>query len=264
MPHRALLQTDHRDLPLPGRPWALSMRWEQLLFMHWPIDPEQMREAVPGDFDLDLYDGKAWIGVVPFQMAATRPRLMPAIPRRLMPVSPSNFPELNVRTYVTVPTRRGPLPGVLFFSLDAASGLAVRLARLGFNLPYFDAQMKVQREPGDSGWIHYQSVRTHRGAPPARFAASYRPAPGSNPTPGEPGSFDHFLTERYRLFTLGRRGRGARFGEIAHKPWPLRKAECVVSECEMTAACGFALPDTEPVLHYVEEIEVAAWLLKRP
>ncbi|MFN3166518.1 MAG: YqjF family protein [Phycisphaeraceae bacterium] len=192
MTHRALRQTDHRDRPLPDRPWAMSMRWVDLLFMHWPVEPTLLREAVPGDFDLDLYDGAAWVGVVPFRMEATRPRFLPAIPGRLMPVSPSSFPELNVRTYVTVPTKDGPLPGVLFFSLDAASKVAVRMARLGFNLPYFDAQMRVEREPGGSGWVHYQSVRTHVGAPPARLAASYRAKPYKSvyregEAPAEPG-----------------------------------------------------------------------------
>lgn len=271
MPHRALKHTEHRDHPLPDRPWAMSMRWVDLLFMHWPIDPAVMRAAVPGDFDLDLYDGLAWVGVVPFEMRATRPRLLPAVPRRLMPVSPSTFPELNVRTYVTVPTKDGPLPGVLFFSLDAASPLSVRLARAGFNLPYFDAQMRIEREPGDSGWMHYRSTRTHRGAPPARFEASYRPRP-HKPTQQEaqcetvgsrPGSLEHFLTERYRLFTLGRKGRGVRVAEIAHQPWPLQEAECELSVCEMTNGLGFELPSSEPVLHFADRLDVAAWLPRR-
>lgn len=265
MPHRALKHAAHRDRPVPDRPWAMSMRWADLLFMHWPIDPEVMREAVPGDFDLDLYDGMAWVGVVPFEMQATRPRLMPPVPRKIMPVSPSTFPELNVRTYVTVDTKDGPLPGVLFFSLDAASPLSVRLARLGFNLPYFDAQMKIEREQDVGGWVHYQSVRTHRGAQPARFAASYRAMPGSTPSLSRPRTLEHFLTERYRLFTLGRKGRGVRVGEIAHKPWPLQPAECDLSVCEMTGGLGFELPTREePRLHFAEKLDVVAWLPTKP
>ena len=245
----------------------MSMRWTDLLFMHWPIEPDAMREAVPGDFDLDLYDGKAWVGVVPFRMQSTRPRLLPPIPQKIMPVSPSSFPELNVRTYVTVNVKEHgltrKLPGVLFFSLDAASKVSVRLARLGFNLPYFDAKMQVQREPGDSGWLHYQSLRTHYGAAPAHFAASYRAKPKRPPTQSEPGSFEHFLTERYRLFTLGRKGRGVRVGEIAHQPWPLQQAECDLSVCDMTQGLGFELPSSEPALHYADQLDVVAWLPTR-
>ncbi|MEM9347390.1 MAG: DUF2071 domain-containing protein [Planctomycetota bacterium] len=280
MPHRAIRSPDHRDLPLPGRPWAMSMRWTDLLFMHWPIEPGVMREAVPGDFDLDLYDGKAWVGVVPFKMQSTRPRFCPPVPQKLMKVSPSSFPELNVRTYVTINhkvnglTRQ--LPGVFFFSLDAASRLSVRMARLGFNLPYFDAKMQVRHEAGNSGWVHYQSQRTHYGANPAHFAASYRPkpkksvyrdqeaeAPAEPRIASQPGSLEHFLTERYRLFTLGRKGRGVRVGEIAHEPWPLQEAECDLSVCEMTHGLGFDLPNRDPVLHYANKLDVVAWLPKR-
>lgn len=289
MTHRALTTTEHRDRPVPDRPWAMSMRWTDLLFMHWPIDPALMRQAVPGDFDLDLYDGKAWVGVVPFKMQATRPRFCPPVPQKLMPVSPSSFPELNVRTYVTVNIKENgltkKLPGVFFFSLDAASKLSVRMARLGFNLPYFDATMKVEHEPGSAAWTHYQSVRTHYRATPARFAASYRPKPtksvykNDQPTPtakqidrGTPDlarattpidSLAYFLTERYRLFTLGRKGRGVRVGEIAHQPWPLQEAECDTSICDMTRGLGFDLPDIDPVLHYADNLDVVAWLPTR-
>lgn len=276
---------------MPAGSWALAMRWTDLLFMHWPIEPEVLREAVPFDFDLDLYDGKAWVGVVPFRMQSTRPRFCPPIPQKVLPVSPSSFPELNVRTYVTVNVKENgltqQLPGVLFFSLDAASKSAVRMAKLGFNLPYFDAKMKVQHEPGDSGWTHFQSTRTHYAAPPANFAASYRPKPtksvyreGESPTEAQPpddsrlgvspalptsqpGSFEHFLTERYRMFILGRKGRGVRIGEIAHEPWPLQEAEYDLSACEMTNGLGFELPSTEPVVHYADKLDVVAWLPRR-
>lgn len=259
--------------------------------MHWPIDPDVMRQAVPGDFDLDLYDGMAWVGVVPFRMQSTRPRLLPPIPQKLMKVSPSSFPELNVRTYVTINVKENgltrQLPGVFFFSLDAASKTAVRMARLSFNLPYFDAKMKVEKEPGGSGWTHYQSQRTHFGSPAANFAASYRAKPKKSvyregEAPAEPridedtrlgrsltlptsppDSLEHFLTERYRLFTLGRKGRGVRIGEIAHQPWPLQQAECDLSVCEMTNGLGFDLPSSEPVLHYADKLDVVAWLPKR-
>ena len=238
------------------------MRWTDLLFMHLPVEPQILRDAVPGDFDLDLYDGMAWVGVVPFRMQATRPRCCPPIPQRVMPISPSSFPELNVRTYVRVDTKDGPLPGVWFFSLDAASKTAVRLARSTFRLPYYDARMQVEREPGSSGWVHYQSVRSHYGAPATRFAASYRPI--GKPYFAHPGSFEHFLTERYRLFTLGRKGRGVRVGEIAHGPWPLQNAECDLSACEMTSGLGFDLPTAdEPVLHYADKLDVVAWWPRR-
>ena len=64
---------------------------------------------------------------------------------RLTPAMPwaSEFPELNVRTYVSVDGK----PGVYFFSLDAASALAVASARTFFKLNYFNAAVAMQTRP---------------------------------------------------------------------------------------------------------------------
>ena len=65
--------------------------------------------------------------------------------RAMPPVPTANrFEELNVRTYVNLDGR----PGVWFFSLDAASMLAVIGARLGIRLPYFRASMEMTSREG--------------------------------------------------------------------------------------------------------------------
>src|ERR1044071_7838186 len=102
---------------MPDAPWIMTQTWHDLLFAHWPIDPRVLRASVPLPLALDIFDGRAWVGVVP-----PPPRL-------------SSFPELNVRTYVTV----GGRPGVYFFSLDATSPIAVWSAKRIFRLPYFRA-----------------------------------------------------------------------------------------------------------------------------
>jgi uncharacterized protein YqjF (DUF2071 family) len=60
--------TAHRPWPLPSAPWLMTQSWNDLLFAHWRVDASQMRRAVPDAFDLDLFDGQAWLGVVPFYM----------------------------------------------------------------------------------------------------------------------------------------------------------------------------------------------------
>ncbi|MEM6258950.1 MAG: DUF2071 domain-containing protein [Planctomycetota bacterium] len=103
------------------------------------------------------------------------------------------------------------------------------------------------------------------GGPPAllpRVFVAGRGRPPPLPT-SQPGSLEHFLTERYRLFTLGRKGRGVRVGEIAHGPWRLQEAECDLSACEMTQGLGFDLPNRDPVLHYADKLDVVAWLPTR-
>src|SRR5262245_20685303 len=113
------LDASHRPWPLPQRPWAMGMHWHDLLFAHWPVKVESLRPLVPSELAIDTFDGQAWLGVVPFRMTAVRPRICPSLPGL------SAFLELNVRTYVTAEGK----PGVWFFSLDAASRLAVRAAR---------------------------------------------------------------------------------------------------------------------------------------
>ena len=238
-----LKNADHRAYPTPDGPWAMSMSWHDLLFMHWPVPAQELRPLVPPALNLDTFEGDAWLGVVPFRMSGVRPRFLPAVPGL------SNFPELNLRTYVSA----GGRPGIWFFSLDAHNPVAVRLARATFHLPYFDARMASRKEGGE---IHYRSVRTHRGAPPAEFAGRYRPA--GAPFESSPGSLENFLTERYCLYAADGRGT-VRRGEIHHQMWPLRPAEVEVETLRMTGQIGVTLPDTAPLLHFSERLDVLAW-----
>jgi uncharacterized protein YqjF (DUF2071 family) len=243
----------------------MVMRWLDLLFAHWPVDPSALRPLVPEGLELDTFDGRAWLGVVPFRMTGVRPLGCPPLP------GVSAFAELNVRTYVRC--REGHAgrgseagsegkPGVWFFSLDAASRLAVRGARWTFHLPYLDARMRVEET---DGWIRYESRRTHRGAPPGVFRARYRPVGESYRS--EPGDLDHWLTERYCLYSQDRRGRLYR-GNIHHLPWPLRRAEAEIEEDTLTEPLGttgatLERPDREPLLHFARRLDVVAWGIER-
>jgi uncharacterized protein len=217
----------------------MHQAWHDLLFAHWPVDAGEMRARVPAALDVDLFDGQAWISVVPFRMSGIRPRFLPALPWL------SAFAELNVRTYVV----RDGKPGVYFFSLDAANPVAVRIARRVFHLPYFDAKMSLEFN-GD--WIEYRRTRTHRGSPPAEFSARYRP---TGPVfRVAPGSLEEWLSERYCLYADDRRGRIWRT-EIHHAPWPVQPAECEIHVNTMTA-----LPHVTPLLQFSRRLDVIAWL----
>jgi hypothetical protein len=222
----------------------MGMRWHDLLFMHWPVPVAALRELIPPGLEIDTFEGEAWIGVVPFRMSGVRPRFVPSLP------GISAFPELNVRTYV----RTGGRPGVWFFSLDAASRLAVRAARVSFHLPYFDAAMSVEARD-DS--IHYASTRTHRNAPPASLRMRYKPT--GNPYASTPGRLDDFLTNRLCLYAADAKGRISR-GDIAHAPWPLQAAEAEIEAIAMTGQIGVKLPQNPPILHFAKCLDVLAWL----
>ena len=141
--------TDHRPWPLPSGPWVMTMSWCDLLFAHWQVDPERLRAHLPEGLELDTYEGRAYVGVVPFRMEAVGPRGLGGLPARLP--SPRAFPELNVRTYVRrAGVGGGPesRPGVVFLSLDATSPLAIWGARTVFHLPYVRADITVRRDGG--------------------------------------------------------------------------------------------------------------------
>ncbi len=70
-----------RTWDAPSSPWVMRMKWSQLLFAHWPIDPKLVSPLLPKDLTLDTYDGVAWIGVVPFLMSDIAPRCFPAVLR---------------------------------------------------------------------------------------------------------------------------------------------------------------------------------------
>ena len=238
-------EQSQRSWAPPRKPWVLAMRWHDLLFMHWPVRPDTIRPLISNEVALDTFDGWAWIGIVPFHMSRVRLRFTP-------PVWPiSRFAELNVRTYVKTPGRSG----VWFFSLDAASKVAVRAARL-LGLPYYDAQMHV--EPGERK-VAYRSARVHHDTPPAEFEATYGP---TGPIYySEPDSLDRWLTARYCLYAAYRKQ--VVYGDIDHPPWPLQPAELDLRVNTMTKQLGIALPGTKPLLHFARRLDVVSWPIRR-
>lgn len=240
------VRTD-RTWPLPRQPWIMRMTWSELLFAHWAFEPDAIAALLPKGVPLDTRDGKAWVGVVPFLMSNVAPRCCPAIPRL------SCFPELNVRTYVTIDGK----PGVWFFSLDAANRIAVRLARAAFYLPYMDATMSLRQNEGGS--ITYRSQRTHRGEPAAEFDADYSVC--GDFAEAAPGSLEHWLTARYCLYSANRQGCVFR-GEIDHPPWLLANANYTERTNTMIRPLQLDLTDKPHVL-IAKAIDVRAWILTR-
>jgi uncharacterized protein YqjF (DUF2071 family) len=222
----------------------MTQSWHNLLFAHWPIDAAQLRTKVPRGMEIDLHEGQAWIGVVPFRMTNVAPRFVPALPWV------SEFAELNVRTYVRV----GGRPGVYFFSLDAESVLAVTAARSLLHLPYYTAQMTARVD--DAGRIEYRSHRVDSDGQPADFVARYRAV---GPVfEALPGTLEYFLTERYCLYNVDDRFRAYRL-DIHHLPWQLQRAEADIELNTMTTAAGVRLPSMAPLLHFSARQDMVAW-----
>ena len=234
--------SDQESLSALKNRWPVSMRWQNLLFAHWPIEPKKLRPLLPPKLELDTFDGWAWIGIVPFHLT---------IRLNWMPFA-FEFPEVNVRTYVK---HRGKT-GVWFFSLDASSRLAVTTARWRYCLPYHRARMKLQIDrQSASRWIQFTSRRTGRSTTPAVLEVEYGPIGES--FHAEPGSLEHWLTERYSLFAVDRKGAIA-CADVEHIPWPLHRAEAAFKTNTMLQPLGLKIPDSQPLLHFAHDLSVVA------
>ena len=218
-------------------------RWRSLLFMHWPVPLDLLRPLVPARLELDLFDGTAYVGVVPFVMQGVRPRWCP---ERFA----FDFLETNVRTYVCHQGR----PGVYFFSLDAASRLAVWAARRFWGLPYFQADMEIN-QAGEE--IDYRSRRRRSNA---QLHVRYRP--GEMLGPSQPGTIEHFLLERYLLFLEHRQA--IYVGQVHHQPYPAQRAEILEVEDQLMQSAGLGEFHHPPKLvHYESGVDVEIFDLRR-
>lgn len=217
-------------------------RWRSLLFLHWPVATEQLRQRVPNGLDLDLYNGRAYVGLVPFAMEGIRPHWFPE-------ACALRFLEANVRTYVTCRGR----PGVFFFSLDANSLLAVQTARMAWGLPYYFATMQLNEADGA---ISYTSQRRQSGA---QLQVRYRV--GAHLGPSMPGTLEHFFLERYLLFVT--RGRRLLAGQVHHPPYPAQEVNIEEVQDELIAAAGLpAVTGLPEFAHFASGVDVEIFPLR--
>lgn len=231
-----------------GRP-VMYQSWRQLLFLHWALPPEVMAPLLPPGLTLDTFEGRAWVGLVPFTMKGVRPRGLPAVSFL------SDFHETNVRTYVHF---QGQKPGVWFFSLEAANAVAVRLARTWFKLPYHYAGMELTRE-GPEGQVAYHSTR--RWPPPVPATCRVRCTPRGSAAASTPGTLQHFLVERYFLYS--RAGDALYRGQVHHAPYPVRGADVEDLDESLLLAAGIPRPSEAPLAHFSEGVDVDVFGLER-
>jgi uncharacterized protein YqjF (DUF2071 family) len=226
----------------------MTQRWNDLLFAHWPVPAKSIAELLPEGLEPDMFQGSAWLGVVPFWLDRIKVRGLPALPGM------RNFPDLNLRTYVR--DKDTGTPGMYFFSLDATNLLAVALAHTFFHLPYHWAEMRLDQRSERE--FSFSSRRRFAGKP-VIFKASYR---GLGPTrklaEARAGSLEYFLMERSSLFTRNRTGQAVR-SSLHHVPWPLEEAQAEIERNDLAASIGIELPDIEPVLHYSRRLAVYVW-----
>jgi uncharacterized protein len=225
----------------PGTKPVGYQSWRDLVFLHWRVPAEELQPLLPDGLTVDTFQGDAWVGLVPFKMRKIRPWWSPPIP------GISNFLETNVRTYVHCD---GEHPGVWFFSLDASSRLAVRVARWKWNLNYFPALMHDARH---QELLRYESHRPKRSPVWANSRVEVllpETIQTSRLTSAEPDTREHFLLERYLLYAVDARNGMLWRGQVHHPPYRFCPVELVKARQTLLAASGIAVaPEPESVLY---------------
>ncbi|MCR2821695.1 YqjF family protein [Lederbergia panacisoli] len=240
-----LQATKHRPYPLPSKPWIMKQRWSDVLFTHWPIEPEKLKPFIPSPIEIDTFDGFAWLGVIVFKIDGIYPRGFPPISIR------SAFPEINLRTYVKLNGK----PGIYFLSLDVDDWTSYTLAKRWLHVPYYPADISFQQK-GQS--IHFESIRKKHT--PIMCKGSYTPI--SEIFYAENMTLDHFLTERYCFFSHDLKS-NIYCLDIHHHQWPLQKADADISTHDLFKTFNLKLADLHPIIHYSQGVEALIWNIKK-
>lgn len=211
---------------LPHEPFWLC-QWRDVVFLHLEAEADLLQRAVP--FELDLFEGRAFVTLVAFTLRDMRPRLGGAISRALFkPLGTHQF--LNVRAYVRHEDQRG-----IFFIAEYldAPWLNHLAGPLLYGLPFHVAELDYRHEEeecnvsgtvtGRHGVLAYEGRRT-------------------NSQHGFDSSADHdprlteFLLERYRAFTE-RNGVTGWF-PVWHQPWKLERVAAELVERSLLDTTG--------------------------
>lgn len=237
----------------PNRTPLIHQNWLHLGFLHWEVPAADLQAMLPPRLTLDTWEGKAFAGLVPFTVTGVRATLTPPVPFL------SAFHEINLRTYVHVD---GGEPGVFFFSLDAASVLAVAAARASYHLPYYDAEIEFNVEGQAVPRVEFASRRTDpRGPQPANAKITYGPIEG--PTfHAQAGTLEHFLVERYILYAEDGEKQLHR-ARVHHTPYPLQRAEVSALDETIVWAAGIRRPENLSYAHYASGVSVKVYALEK-
>ena len=237
----------------PDQPVLLHQNWHHLGFFHWEIPAAELQALIPPRLTVDTFEGKAFVGLVPFTLTGVRPVMLPPLPWV------SNFHEINVRTYVHLDGRD---PGVWFFSLDASSGIAVEAAREAYKLPYFESEIAFEATQDAIPAIRFDARRTDaRGVLPANAHLEYRPIEGST-APAAPGTLEHFLVERYILYAQDEQ-RQLHRARVHHQPYPVQRCETGELTDTLVWAAGIKRAEQPAYRHYAREVNVKVYPVER-
>lgn len=230
---RILQAVEHRPWPMPRERWAYYQEWNRLIFLHFEVPFDVLRALVPDALELDAFEGKYYISVVPFSMEKIRPRYLPAVGFI------SNFDEINVRTYV----KKEGKAGVYFLNIEGGKTLSVFVSKKLSGLPYEKATMKRKEEM-------YTSSNAKK-----KFQLEANYTIGEKVQQKTP--LQIWLTERYCLYVYVNNNL-YRY-QIHHEEWELKTIAFEQLKVDYQLA-GIHLTEKNVIApNYADGIRVVAW-----
>ncbi len=238
------LSVAHIPFPMPESRWILRQNWKKLTFLHWEVDPDSLRAHLPDGLEVDLHEGKAYVGCIPFVMENVRPAGLPAVP------GVSTFGEFNIRTYVV----KNGIPGVFFLTLDAKSRVTCFYANRKYGLAYRYAKASVKGTLS-TGYV-WDSVRSSNGVGLSGFSKAT-----SEVRQAEEGTLEYFLFERYSLYTEHKNR--LRHGYTHHVKWWYADAEATIRTNTLMESYDLGIADAKAphMVHMAEGVNVVTWHL---
>ena len=212
------------ECPVPVKRAVMVQTWENLVYLHWAYEPDQVQSLLPECLLVDTFAGNAYVGLIPFQMRGIGVPHLPAVPYL------GTFPEVNVRTYVI----RNGIPGVWFFSLDINRMLPTFVARTTYSLPYCFG--KVSHGIQQVGNTSVVETLVQRKWPQGVEASTELRVEVGNKI-DVPSDFEHFLSARWGLYSQTLRKK-IRYAPVSHEPWPLHSANALHIDDSLVQAAG--------------------------
>ena len=207
--------------------WIIQQKWSDVLFVSFEVDYDLLRSELPKDLEVDTFNGKAYLSIVPFVMSDIRFFFTPPLPF-------SKLSELNLRTYVRYKNK----PGIYFFTLDSDHKVGNFLARKIFNLPYRYAILNVDI---DNDIYNVQSKNS--------LSLKVRITDNKIVT-----DLSNWITERYCLYNIV--DEKVSRGDVLHPTWNLKEAEVINIDDQFSKQFNLNVCPTQYQCFYSKEINV--------
>lgn len=231
MPEKSHLPIDV-SAPEPVERPILHQSWNRCTWLHWDYEPAAIQGLLPEGLEVDTWEGRAWVGLVPFVIEDQHPAGLPRLPWL------STAHETHFRTYCTA---RDGTSGSYFVYLENDLLPGVAAGRLGFRLNYVWSSLRMRRQ-GD-----LVTYRGRRLVPPGA-AHEIRVRVGKPYAEGELSAVEHFVTAQWVLFT--KYGPRLAAVHVEHPPWPIYRATLLGIEGNLFEAAGVPRPVGEPMVHF--------------